>query len=183
MKKINKRDITFAFDNKIYDIDRPIFISSDLFWDGGINANSSLEDKYQFYFLSKNMSDIVKRIISLLQEEVYVSRFFCENSQIYAPWVDLKKHKLFQIVSRRIKKNGYYQLTFPEDDNLIDLIVESNFLYFTNISFYLPNSKVVIQPTCHTELIIYSYEIETLNNILQKATEPYSNIKIKQYNI
>ena len=69
-----------------------------------------------------------------------------------------------------------------DDSNLIDLVVESNFNYFSNISLFLPKINIVIQPTCHTEIIIYSQgEKEKIFSNLNKIVSKYPEVQIKIY--
>ena len=182
MRSINKKDLqeTFEhFNTKIYN-SKPIFITSKKFWDGGITISNSLNEKTEFYLLANKMSDIVKEFFA--KEKIYVADFLCENSTMYFKWCDRKNHEIFRTMNKIFKKGKCYELTVAEDTDFIDLIIESNFRYFSNISFYLPNLNIVFQPTCHTEILVYCLE-ESKNvfNSLKQISSKYSNIEIKCY--
>ena len=155
MDVIKDKEKSIEFDEQIYQIS-PMYITSDKYWDGGIRTNSTLKDKAEFYAIATKMSDIIKDIIHKLNEDIFVGKRFCEYGEIYARWSDLKGYELFREICEIIRKNKIYKLTLPEDNDIIDMIVESNFRYFTYISLYLPTSKIIIQPSCHTEILVYS---------------------------
>ncbi|MGN0493952.1 MAG: hypothetical protein ACI4F7_09920 [Acutalibacteraceae bacterium] len=133
MQIIDKKILENKFSKNIYNNNSPIFITSDDFWDGGINSTVSLKEKTRFYSLADKMSSIIKNSVSILDEEIYLGDFLCENGKMYADWSDLKKMDLFRIVSDIFKKNKCYKLSLSEDSQLIDLIVESNFKYYMSI--------------------------------------------------
>ena len=58
-----------------------------------------------------------------------------------------------------------------EDDLIIDCIVENNFRYLACIDLYLPNSKVILQPTCHSELFIYAEDYNKILPVLKEVTD------------
>ena len=179
MQTTDKKILKFKFDQNIYEINSPVFITSDDFWDGGIDSMVSLKEKAKFYSLATIMSDVLKKFISILNEDIYISGFLCENKKMYAKWSDLKKIEFFRIVAKTFKKNKCYKLSLPEDSKIIDLIIESNFKYYSYFSLFLPVSNIIVQPTCHTELIIYSENTEYVKNILKRIIGSYNNINIK----
>ena len=178
MQITSKKAIENLFNNDIYRIDSPIFISSDIFFDGGIDLKNSLKEKAEFYSLAEKMSEIIKNTITTLNEEIYISDFLCEHKKMYADWSDLKKKELFLNISKMFRKGKCYKLTLPQDSKLIDLILESNFKYLSFFSFFLPISNIIIQPTCHTELIVYSKKTAEIKSILKNIVKSYTDIKI-----
>ena len=72
-------------------------------------------------------------------------------------------------------------LNLPDDSNIVDYIVENNFRYFSCIDFYLPKSKAVLQPTCHTELFIYSKNYDLLLPIVKNILQDYQGFYLKKY--
>lgn len=180
MRTINKKDLQEEFEffnSEIYNSE-PIFITSEKFWDGGITISSSLSEKAEFYSLANKMSSIVKELFA--KEKIYIADFLCENSTMYFKWRNRKSHGIFRLMNKNLKKGKCYELTVEEDANLIDLIIESNFRYFSNISFFLPNLNIVLQPTCHTEIIVYSLDqTEKAFNILKQISLKYPDIEIK----
>ncbi len=179
MQLVDKKNLKSIFNKNIYEIELPIFITSDIFWDGGIDSTFSLREKAQFYSLAFTMSNVLKQFISILNEDIYIGDFLCEYKKMYAKWSDLKKVELFRIVSKIFKKNQCYKLSLTDDSKIIDLIIESNFKYYTYFSFFLPNSNIIIQPTCHTELIVYSENAEYFKGVFVEIVKSYNNIKIK----
>ena len=179
MQITDKESLKCKFNKNIYEIGTPVFITSDDFWDGGIDLRASLEEKAKFYSLAATMSAILKDFISILNEDAFIADFLCENERMYAGWSDLKRIELFRIIAETFKKNKCYKLSFPEDSKVIDLIMESNFKYYSFFSLFFPKAKIMVQPTCHTELIIYSENAEYVKDTFKKIIEPYDNIKIK----
>lgn len=179
MQITDKKNVESKFNKNIYEIKSPVFITSDDFWDGGIDSTFSLKEKARFYSLADTMSNVLKQFISILNEDIYIGDFLCENKKMYANWSDLKKMELFRIVSKMFKKDQCYKLSLTDDSETIDLIVESNFKYYTYFSLFLPASNIIVQPTCHTELIVYSEKTEYVKGILEKIVESYNNINIK----
>ena len=179
MQIINKKEIQNIFDNDIYQNNSPIFISSNIFFDGGICSTNSLKEKNEFYCLAEKFSEILKKVILTLNEDIFVADFLCEYEKMYADWSNIKRIELFITISKIFKKKKCYKLTLPEDSNLIDLIIESNFRYLSFFSFYLPKNNIIIQPTCHTELIVYSKKPEEINSLLKDIEKSYNNIEIK----
>jgi len=177
--KLLKRKDAQTFDEKIYKIPNPLFITSEKFWDGGISSENSMNDKAEFYALAVKMSECVKKLIFSLDEKIYVGEHYCENKKLYAHWRDLKKIELFRTVSEKIKKKKCYEISLPEDENIIDMIIESNFRYLTHVSLYLPKNNIVIQPTCHTEIIIYTFNNEKVADILAPIVSDYEDIVVK----
>ena len=68
----------------------------------------------------------------------------------------MRIHHRILIFLSQIIKNRYYKLVLPDDAWIIDLIVEANFKYLSHISLYLPNVRLILQPTCHTEILMYA---------------------------
>ena len=178
MNRVNKADAMLKFNKNIY-LKSPIYITSDAFWDGGIRADSSLREKAEFYYLAEKMSRIIKNMIVASNENVFIGKALCENEQLYAHWSDLEAFELFREVSQLFKPRQYYEISLPKDSGVIDLIVESNFRYFTHIALYLPKSNVIVLPTCHTEVIVYSTYPDKMIGLLNDIVAECSDEKYK----
>lgn len=174
MQIIKSKRVGSRFDERIYQRS-PFFITSDKYWDGGIRTDSTLNDKAEFYSVAEKMSSIIKEIIFLLNEEPIIGKPFCEYGKAYEQWSGLDRYELFREVSERIIENKCYKLSLPEDNDIVDLIVESNFRYFTHLSLYLPVSNIIIQPSCHTEVLVYSQNDKELMATLQGVAEKHSD--------
>ena len=174
MEKIKEKEAIRYFDETLYDISI-LYITSDRFWDGGIHLDSSLKEKVAFYTMTEKMSAILKSILSVLDEPVYIGKPLCEYGDIYAPFSGLKKFETFRTIHKTIGNRKCYALSLPEDDEIIDLIVESNFRYFSFISFFLPQSNIIFRPSCHTEILVYTENKQKVLPILESAVEQFSD--------
>lgn len=171
VKNINK---LFHFDSDIYS-ESPFFISCDTYWDGGIRTDSSLKEKSEFYSLSAKMANIIKDIISSLNESVYVGESLCEYGDLYEHWSDLKKYELYTEIYQKIHPKKHYKISLPKDSNIVDLIVESNFRYFSNIALYFPETNLILLPTCHTEIIVYTTRLDDIIGILKTVIDRHAD--------
>ena len=182
MEIIKGKNRKLQFDRDLYQTE-PMCITSEAFWEGGIQTDTPLTEKAGFYLLAEKMSAIIKQIVQIYGGSAFIGKDFCEYGCIYASWVDLKEHELFREISSLIRKNKCYTILLPEDDSVIDLIVESNFRYFSYISLYLPKVDTILLPTCHSEVLVYSREKninETLEGVVQKYSREYCTIEVKQ---
>ncbi len=178
MKLVNKND--FNFDRSIFDSYHYFIITNKKFWDGGFDKSAPLEEKADFYSIAKQFSDIVKQLVIALEDMVLTGSHFSEQNKIFEFWKDRDSYDCFYNVSQLFKKNKQYKLELPDDNEYIDFIIENNFRYFTCFDLYLPNNKLVLQPTCHTEIIVYTYEHEMVKKIAQKIIEKYEGFSIKE---
>ena len=105
----------------------PGFVTCDLYWDGGIRTESSLNEKAAFYALASKMAAVIKELIAQLGEEPLIGRDFCEHGRLYANWSDLHTYETYRELRMRLGTTNCQPLKLPENDDLIDLIVESNF--------------------------------------------------------
>ena len=177
MQAIDKESVKCKFNENIYEITVPVFITSNDFCDGGIDSGASLKEKARFYSLAATMSAILKDFISVLNEDAFISDFLCENKRMYAEWSNLKEIELFRIITKAFKKNKCYKLSLTEDSKIIDLIIESNFKYYSFFSLFFPEANIIVQPTCHTELIIYSENTEYVKDIFKKIIKSYAMLR------
>ena len=180
MKTFKRIDNLFQFDEQVYSVN-PIFISCNKYWDGGITSNTCLKEKAEFYNLCHIMSNIIKEIILAFGKVAFVGKKLCENQEIYAHWSDLKSYKLFREITQIINPKKYYEITLPEDNDIIDLIVESNFCYFSYISLYLPEINLIITPSCHTEVLLYTKQSDKILDKIRYLVKKHSteDYKIK----
>lgn len=182
IKNINK---LFHFNRDIY-LESPMFITCDKYWDGGIKTDSSLKEKSDFYLLSAKMSNIIKDIMLTLDESVFIGESLCEYEDLYEHWSDLKKYELYAEISRKIHPKKYYKISLPKDSKIVDLIVESNFRYFSNIALYFPKTDMILVPTCHTEIIVYTPSskdvITMIETVIKRYADDECNIVCKNSN-
>lgn len=180
MESIKKNIALLNFDKQLYTAS-PIFISCDKYWDGGISAKDSLKNKAEFYSLSFLFSGIVKTVIQTLDEKPMLGKCLCDHENMYSDFSEMEEYEIFREITNVIKNKKYYQLSLPEDNDIIDLIIESNFRYFTHIALFLPNSSIIIEPSCHTEIIIYSQNKDKLLDVLNFSIKkhPSQRFEIK----
>lgn len=174
MNIIKNTDEISKFNDNIY-FESPIYITNNKFWDGGINCDSTLEEKSSFYYVSNKMSCIIQDIMLTLEEPAFIGKTFCQNKKMFAHWSDLKKYELFRRISQTINPKKHYKVFLPNDRNIIDLIIESNFRYFSYISLYFPTNNIVCLPTCHTETLIYTQSPKEIVEMLKPIVAKYSN--------
>lgn len=160
MEKINSSK--FIFNRELFNIKEIYCISCDKFWDGGFEQGASLTEKSNFYYLANQFSDIIKSITNDLDECILIGHKFSEKECIFEKWKDLGKYDSFNNLKNYINKKSSYKLVLPKDNEIIDYIIENNFRYFTSIDLYLPKNKVILQPTCHSEVFVYSKNYDIL---------------------
>lgn len=180
MIEINDRMI--KFDREIYAVKSPYYITYDKFWDGGYQSDASLLEKSEFYHVARLFSDFVKEYISLLDESIIIGSKFSQKEKIFEIWKDKNKYDSFNNLNEYIKKRKTYKIALPKDDKIIDYIIENDFRYLSCIDLYLPKNKIVLQPTCHSEIFVYCKEY---HNILPDLKRAVNNtiLSLKKYSV
>lgn len=79
-------------------------------------------------------------------------------------------------LTENISKHNHYLINIKNDGIIIDYIVENNFRYLTCIDLYLLNNKIIIQPTCHSEVIIYAEDYTKIIPIIQNILKNYNDV-------
>ena len=160
----------------LYNTDDFYFISCKNFWDGGFETSASLEEKYSFYKLANKFSNIIKEILIELKDDVIIGKTISEKSYIFEKWSDINRYDAFMNLTENINKHSHYLINIKNDGNIIDYIVENNFRYLTCIDLYLLNNKIIIQPTCHSEVIIYAENYTKIIPIVQNILKNYNDV-------
>lgn len=169
MIKISEDKIQFK--RKIYKQKEIYYITYKKYWDGGFEADTSLSDKTNFYYVANLFSDTIKKIVCGLNDYIVIGNKFSQKEKLFESWKDKKNYDCYNNIKTFIKKNKSYKLNCPEDDLLIDYIVENNFRYLSCIDLYLPTAKVVLQPTCHSELFIYAEDYNKILPVLKEIAD------------
>lgn len=177
MKIIEKN--SFDFDRSIYNLEHYCIITSEKFWDGGFNESASLVEKAEFYTLANKFSKILKQFIMALDDTVVTGSYFCEKNKIFEDWTNKDDYDCFNIISQLFKRKKQYELELPNDNEYIDFIIENNFRYFTCFDLFLPKNKIVLQPTCHTEIVVYAHGYKKIINLLNCIIQEYEGFSIK----
>ena len=118
-------------------------------------------------------------IMLTLNESVFIGESLCEYENLYEHWSDLNKYELYAEITRKIHPKKHYKISLPKDSNVIDLIVESNFRYFSDIALYFPKSDMILVPTCHTEIIVYTHRLNDVITMIETVIERYADNEYK----
>lgn len=146
-----KKDDVFDFPHFI--------ISNDKWWDGGFDSLCSVEEKRDFYEIASQAFNIIKKFAQTCGEtKCCVGPFHMLKN--FADWSNLDEFDSYNALKSQIGRKQHLILDMAEDANLISLIVENNFRYFSEIGLYFKNADVLIEPTHNSELIVFSENIE-----------------------
>lgn len=155
----------------------------EIWFDGGFPIDSSLDQKADFYYCATLFVMFIKEIIALNQEETIYIGSFKKGVNNFEHWSNLNEHDCFVNLSKHISNSAIKKLKPLENGVIIDYIVENGLRYLTNICLYLPNSKIIVKPECHTKLEIYcaalNNGIDLLSGILKN--EEFNGLELYKY--
>lgn len=180
MKKIEYKDKSVV--ENLYKLDNIYYLTSSIYWDGGYQTDATLMDKEKFYHFADLFSSAIKDIIVNFDDKAIVGKEISEKPYIFEEWKDIKNYDSYNNLKEYINKKSCYEIILPDDNNIIDYIVENNFRYFTCVDLYLPKRKIILQPSCHTEVFIYSKEYELVVPKIKEILKDYPEINLKKYN-
>ena len=180
MRKIEFNGNSFV--EHLYSLTDIYCITGEIYWDGGFQTDATLKDKANFYHIAEQFSKVIKEIITTLGDKAIVGKEISEKPYIFEEWKDIKNYDSYNNLKEYINKKSCYEIILPDDNNIIDYIVEKNFRYFTCIDLYLPKIKIILQPSCHTEVFIYSKEYELVVPEIKEILKDYPEINLKKYN-
>ncbi|MGN1131474.1 MAG: hypothetical protein ACI4RL_01110 [Ruminococcus sp.] len=166
----------------LYSLDDIYCITSETYWDGGFQTDATLKDKANFYHIAELFSRVIKEIIVTSGDKAFVGNVISEKSKIFEEWKDIKNYDSYNNLKNYISKKGCYEISLPADNNIIDYIVENNFCYLSCIDLYLPKSNIILQPSCHTEVFIYSDDYDLVLPKIKEILKEYPEINLKKYN-
>lgn len=175
MNKIKFKDIEKV--KKLYHKKGVYVITSEKYWDGGYDIDASLDEKMQFYSYAKKYSDVLKNIIYQFGDKAIIGKDIGEKSDLFAHWKDMKCYDSFNNLNEQFNKKSNYEIN--HNDEIIDYIIENNFRYFSFIDFYLPKYNIILQPTCHTEIFIYSDNYKEIISKIETIIGSESELNIK----
>lgn len=151
--------------------DFPNFMVSTPSWlDDGFDEYCKIEEKIAFYQTVKEITDIIKDIAKNMQTEIVCVGPYLRGEN-YCEWRGLNKFDSYNSLKKIIKSKEYKILDLNNDINIISLIIENNFRYFSEICFFLKNPNMLIYPTHHMELIVFSDKIELAKSKFLSSTE------------
>lgn len=174
----------FKLDKNIYDTKHYCVITTEKYWDGGIDKSATLSEKAEFYALASIFADIIKEIVIALGGTILTGNCICERGTIFEIWRDKKYFDCFYNLSEYFKDNRLYELKLPDDNEYIDYIVENNFRYLTCFDLLISNKRIILEPTCHTEIFIYACDddYEEIKNIADSVVKKYEKISVEEVN-
>ena len=139
----------------------------DIWFDGGFSTDCRLSDKSEFYKAAGLFVKFINEIIEKNEETIVYIGTFVKEIKNYEHWVNLMEYDCFVNFAEHISNDDIKKLHIPKDKVLIDYLVENGMRYLTNTALYLPNSKIVIKPDCHTHLEIFCSDCD---NFIKKMS-------------
>lgn len=125
---------------------------TDFFMEAGFGKTSTVKEKFVFYDGLEKMVSCVRRISEAIGEDsVYIGSFI-KGEKNYCRWKDIKEFDVYNAMKRRLG-NGEI-LKADISDNIIDLSVECNVRYLSQIMFYFPENNIFIRPDVHCYLCL-----------------------------
>lgn len=131
-------------------------------WNGGFKPDCTAEEKASFYnMVNETVHLILKFAEAYNDESICIGPFVMGTN--FAEWKDLDKYDSFHAMKDFIDNRQYALIKTNDDINIIGLIVENNFRYFTHIGILLKNANTVIYPTHNTEIMFFSDSIQSVS--------------------
>lgn len=124
----------------------------DFFMEAGFRETCTAKDKLAFYDGLEKMVSCVRRISEAIGENSVYIGSFVKGEKNYYKWKDIKEFDVYNAMKRRLG-NGEI-LKADISDNIIDLSVECNVRYFSQIMFYFPENNIFIRPDVHCYLCV-----------------------------
>lgn len=177
MQSVKFKNINLVDD--LYNLSKGYVITSERYWDGGYSVDATLKEKLEFYSYATIFSDIIKKIIHSFGDNATIGHSICEHNGLFESWKDIKNFDCYNNLLCYINRKQDYKLT-ANDLDVIDFVVENDFRYFSFIDFYIPEFNFILQPTCHTEVIIYSNDYDNLIPSITEIVNQYENISVKK---
>lgn len=146
-----KNDDYFDFPN--------FFISNDKWWDGGFESSCSVEEKRNFYEIANQALAIIINFAKDSDETNCCIGPF-HTSYNFRDWKNLKDFDSYNALKSLINDRQYLIVDTFEDFNLLSLVVENNFRYFSEVGIYFKKSNVLIEPTHNSEILVFSDDCE-----------------------
>ena len=142
-----------------------LFISNDVWYDDGFDTFCLPETKADFYNMVQQVLDIIMNFADKFGENnCYIGPFHNVNS--YEHWANKEQFDCFNELKKHIKNDDYLSVDIAENKELIGLIIENNFRYLSQISMCFPKTQILVRPTHHTEVIVYSREIDKFKDTM-----------------
>ena len=149
--------------DNIYDFPHFI-ISNDKWWDGGYDPLCTIDEKRDFYELAYQSLNIIKKFAEVSGEtKCCIGPFHTSNN--FTDWSNLNAFDAHNALKTVIRDDQYLIIDIFEDVNIMGLVVENNFRYFSQIGIFFKDSNLLIEPTHNCELIVFSLDCEKFREI------------------
>ena len=142
------------------------FISNDVWFDDGFEGLCLPETKATFYNYVQQVLDIILSFAYKEEEsKCYIGPF--HNVDNYERWTNKEEFDCFNELKNHIANNDYFEINVAENKELLGLLIENNFRCLTKISICFPKNNILLRPTHHMEVIVYSQQKnQTMNSLL-----------------
>lgn len=182
-KLSNKKEVlTFVKErfpalDKMEELEPVSIILPDCFFEAGCE-DASLSDKANFYYGASKFSDLFLELVKAFHEPYVLAGDFRQNGSMYETWSDLKNHYAFVKLKTYFQDGKFYQLTFPEDDFMADLLVENGFCYFTNLDLFFPRSRLMLRFDCHMQILIWPDDHHAFQHPIQTFMKEHPEFEL-----
>lgn len=160
------------YDMDIIENDRAcLCVLNDVWWEGGYERFCLPSEKEKFYRITQQALDILLEYARSLGEKICcIGPFHCYEN--FEHWSNKEDFDCFNELKEHIKNDEYIILNMESNKELLGLIIENGFRYLSCVCVYLPKNDILIEPDNHTQLFVYSNDLESLKEGLNKVVVP-----------
>lgn len=149
--------------------DFPNFLVSSPNWlQDGFDKFSPVCEKIKFYKIIEDLVNIILAVAKESGDETICAGPYFRGKNLY-DWKGMEKYDSFNALCELLKNKEYKLLKISEDENIIGLITENNLRYFSSVSFFLKNADMLILPTHNSELIVFSPDLASAKEKIEKT--------------
>lgn len=154
--------------NKKEYFDFPNFIiTNDVWWNGGFESLCTVEEKRNFYEVANQALTIITELAKVGGEtNCCIGPFHTSNN--FLDWKNLNEFDSYNALRSLINPRQYMIVDVFEELNLMSLIVENNFRYFSEIGIFFKKLNVLIEPTHNSEILVFTEERERFKQFFSK---------------
>ena len=84
-----------------------------------------MSEKAEFYNIANQFSSIIKSLIGTLNDSIIISDKITEHGSMFEHWKNSNEYDCFNNLCNYIKKRNSYSLVLPDDNNIVDFIIEN----------------------------------------------------------
>ena len=169
-KRAYKRICSRGFDlNNLSEKQNAIYIYQDaLYIEAGPSAEDSLRKKEYFYAYCGQFKRATVKILRECKEEYLIVGKFNDFLHYYEPWSNIEQLENYQVLRKLFHGNVARVFRFPDEHRILDCLIENGFRYLSNLCLYMPKSNLLLRFECHSQLIVYTTNIEDTHKKLQQ---------------